>query len=94
MAVKCTNCGGSHPSWDCSKPTKSGRDATDKQKTAKGEPPSAVQDTPPKPKIGRPRTGFNKKEYNRQFTADLRTIKRLGLNCTVKEWREKNGKEA
>lgn len=47
-------------------------------------------DTPPKPKIGRPSTGFNKKEYNRQFTADLRTIKRQGLNMKVKEWREKN----
>jgi hypothetical protein len=49
---------------------------------------AAPVDTTHKPKIGRPRTGFNKKEYNRQFTADLRTIKRLGLNCTVKEYRE------
>ncbi len=44
-------------------------------------------DTSPKPKIGRPRTGFNKKEYNRQFTADLRALRRLGLDCTVKEYR-------
>lgn len=44
-------------------------------------------DTPPKPKMGRPRTGYIKAEYNRQYSADQRTIKRLGLNCTVKEWR-------
>lgn len=28
--------------------------------------------------------------YNAAYQRDLRTIKRLGLNCTVKEWREKN----
>src|SRR6478609_8725868 len=48
--------------------------------------PAPATNPPPKPKIGRPRTGFNKKEYNRQFTADLRTIKRLGLNCTVAQY--------
>lgn len=46
--------------------------------------------TPPKPKMGRPRTGYIKAEYNRQYSADQRTIKRLGLEMTVKEWREKN----
>lgn len=49
--------------------------------------------TPPKPKIGRPRTGFNKKEYNRQFTADLRTIRRLGLNVSVSEYRKQKESE-
>lgn len=45
-------------------------------------------DTPPKPKMGRPRTGYIKAEYNRQYSADQRTIKRLGLNCTVAEFRK------
>lgn len=45
-------------------------------------------DTPQKPKMGRPRTGYIKAEYNRQYSADQRTIKRLGLSCGVKEWRE------
>ena len=31
-----------------------------------------------------------RKIYNAAYQRDLRTIKRLGLNCTVKEWREKN----
>ena len=44
-------------------------------------------DTLPKPKMGRPRTGYIKAEYNRQYSADLRTIKRLGLEMTVTEWR-------
>jgi hypothetical protein len=97
MAVKCTNCGGAHPSWDCSKPTKSTvpvNRETKPSRVADGLPDRPAVDTLPKPKIGRPRTGFNKKEYNRQFTADLRTIKRLGLNCTVREWREKNEKQS
>lgn len=59
-------------------------------KEAYGAQTVKISNDAPKPKIGRPRTGFNKKEYNRQFTADLRTIKRQGLNMTVKEWREKN----
>jgi len=42
----------------------------------------------PKPKMGRPRTGYIKAEYNRQYSADLRTIKRLGLEITVAEWRK------
>ena len=119
MAVKCANCGGAHPSWDCSKPSKStaarkadvprssevrplpegeGRQKMRKQTEISDSirGPSEISaspvDTPPKPKIGRPRTGFNKKEYNRQFTADLRTIKRLGLEMTVKEWRKTNEK--
>lgn len=29
--------------------------------------------------------------YNAAYQRDLRTIKRLGLNCTVKEWRKQNG---
>lgn len=50
---------------------------------------------PLKPKIGRPRKDgstdpFSKKEYQREYMADLRTIKRLGLNCTVSEWRKQN----
>jgi len=45
-------------------------------------------DTLPKPKMGRPRTGYIKAEYNRQYMADLRTIKRLGLSVTVKQYRE------
>jgi len=31
---------------------------------------------------------FNKAEYQRKYMADQRTIKRLGLDCSVKEWRE------
>jgi hypothetical protein len=30
---------------------------------------------------------FNKAEYQRQYMADQRTIKRLGLNCTVAVYR-------
>lgn len=30
---------------------------------------------------------FNKAEYQRQYMADQRTIKRLGLNCTVSQFR-------
>jgi len=45
-------------------------------------------DTPPKPKMGRPRTGYIKAEYNRQYMADLRTIKRLGLSVTVSQYRK------
>lgn len=93
MAVKCTNCGGAHPSWDCGKPKREGRGilAIDPFEDVKPEPTRPEAIIPPKPKMGRPRTGYIKAEYNRQYSADLRTIKRLGLNCTVKEWREKNG---
>lgn len=90
MAVKCTNCGGAHPLWDCKKDPvekKEKRLAPAGHPTPIRENVEFVESTPPKPKIGRPRTGFNKKEYNRQFTADLRTIKRLGLNCTVAQYR-------
>lgn len=41
-----------------------------------------------KPKMGRPRTGYIKAEYNRQYMADLRTIKRLGLSVTVAQYRK------
>lgn len=116
MAVKCTNCGGAHPSWDCSKPTKSTAsrkevavcevgDKSLKSQPSKSEKlgreraaPADAQvragtqalpvDTHPKPKMGRPRTGYIKAEYNRQYSADQRTIKRLGLNCTVAEFRK------
>lgn len=37
-------------------------------------------------KIGRPRTGYNKAEYNRQYMADLRKAKPLGLK--VSEYRK------
>lgn len=121
MAVKCTNCGGAHPSWDCSKPTKSaaprrdvavcetGENSLKSQLSKSGKigreraAPAEAQlkagtqalpvDTLPKPKMGRPRTGYIKAEYNRAYSADLRTIKRLGLNCSVKEWREKNERD-
>lgn len=46
---------------------------------------------PSKAKRGRPKTDFDKEEYNRLYMRDLRTIKRLGLTCTVKEWRDSNG---
>lgn len=49
---------------------------------------SAVPPTPSKAKRGRPKTDFDKAEYNRQFMRDLRTIKRLGLSVTVKQYRE------
>jgi len=48
--------------------------------------PSLVQ--PSKAKRGRPKTDFNKEEYNRLYMRDLRTIKRLGLSVTVKQYRE------
>lgn len=47
-------------------------------------------DTPSKAKRGRPKTDFDKAEYNRQFMRDLRTINRLGLSVTVAEWRKTN----
>lgn len=49
-------------------------------------------DTTPKPKMGRPRTGYIKAEYNRKYSEDQRTIKRLGLNCTVAEFRKEKEK--
>lgn len=35
---------------------------------------------------------FNKAEYQRKYMADKRTIKRLGLNCTVSEYRKQKEK--
>lgn len=64
--------------------------ASSSLKTLKAGTQALPVDTPPKPKMGRPRTGYIKAEYNRQYSSDQRTIKRLGLNCSVKEWREKN----
>lgn len=52
---------------------------------------SADELFPPKPKKGRPKTDFDKEEYNRAYMRDLRTIKRLGLNMKVSEWRKQNG---
>lgn len=43
---------------------------------------------PSRAKRGRPKTDFDKAEYNRQFMRDLRTIKRLGLSVTVAEYRK------
>ncbi len=95
MAVKCTNCGGAHPLWDCSKPTKSTGSRDETKARSISEPSKVSQaapvDTLPKPKMGRPRTGYIKAEYNRAYSADLRTIKRLGLEMTVAEWRKTNG---
>lgn len=92
MAVKCTNCGGAHPSWDCSKPTKSAGSRDETKARSISEPSKVSQaapvDTLPKPKMGRPRTGYIKAEYNRQYMADQRIIKRLGLSVTVKQYRE------
>lgn len=34
---------------------------------------------------------FDRSAYQRQYMADLRTIKRLGLSVTVVEWRKTNG---
>lgn len=41
-----------------------------------------------KPKIGRPKTDFDRNEYQKLYMRDKATIKRLGLTCTVKEYRE------
>lgn len=63
----------------------------DNQRDEAGATPAMLQvatDTLPKPKMGRPRTGYIKAEYNRQYSADQRTIKRLGLQMTVAEWRK------
>ncbi len=91
MAVKCTNCGGAHPSWDCSKPKGKPADrrgiiATDSFEDIKPEPKR--EPILSKAKRGRPKTDFNKEEYNRLYMRDLRTIKRLGLAVTVKQYRE------
>lgn len=45
-------------------------------------------DTHNKPKIGRPKTDFDRTEYQKLYMRDKATIKRLGLNCTVAEYRE------
>jgi len=45
----------------------------------------------PKPKRGRPKTGFDKLAYNRQFMADKRAATKLGIS--VKEFRAAKGKE-
>jgi hypothetical protein len=37
---------------------------------------------------------FDRNEYQRLYMRDKATIKRLGLNCTVREWREKNEKQS
>lgn len=96
--TKCKICGKEHALGGCpefirvqdAKPAKSEPKATAKIEAEQMVQTHRPEPIPHKPKIGRPRTGFNKKEYNRQFTADLRTIKRLGLNCTVAEFRRKN----
>lgn len=69
-----------------SKPTKPAEKVVETKSVA---PPQA----PSKAKRGRPKTDFDKAEYNRQYMRDLRTIKRQGLNITVKQWREKDGKD-
>jgi hypothetical protein len=35
-------------------------------------------------------TSFDRNKYQREYMRDKAIIKRLGLNMTVKEWREKN----
>lgn len=42
-------------------------------------------DAPPKPKMGRPRTGYIKAEYNRKYSADKRKAVKLGIS--VPEYR-------
>lgn len=53
----------------------------------KKHPEALPIDTPKKPKIGRPRTGYIKAEYNRKYMQDKRKADKLGI--TVKELREK-----
>lgn len=72
MGVVCKNCGGAHPVWDCSKPAK-----TDAVKA----PEPIVPVTPSK-------ALFDRIAYQRQYMADLRTIKRLGLSVTVAQYRK------
>lgn len=47
----------------------------------------APSSEPPKPKMGRPRTGYIKAEYNRKYMQDKRKADKLGIS--VKEIREK-----
>jgi len=90
MAVKCKNCGGAHPLWECSiaivhkeRPPEKGKSVGSEEGTQ-----ALASSTLSKSKMGRPRTGYIKAEYNRAYSADQRTIKRLGLNCSVKEYRK------
>lgn len=53
-----------------------------------GSIPSVV--SIPKPKRGRPSTGFDKLAYNRQFSKDKRAATKLGIS--VKEFRAAKGK--
>lgn len=43
--------------------------------------------TTPKPKMGRPATGFDKKEYQRLYMRDKTQADKAGLS--VKAWRQK-----
>lgn len=91
MAVKCANCGGAHPVWNCSKPTKSEEALQRPSSRQASKVPAEVVVAPysehPKPKMGRPRTGYIKAEYNRKYMQDKRKADKLGI--TVKELREK-----
>jgi hypothetical protein len=65
----------------------------DNQRDEAGATPALLQvatDTIPKPKRGRPSTGFDKLAYNRQFSKDKRAATKLGIS--VKEFRAAKGK--
>ncbi|RYX78511.1 hypothetical protein EON76_05125 [bacterium] len=139
MIVKCTNCGGSHPKWDCTKPLKESTAALKEvhHRGHGGAPDRIIGQQkggglkPSKPSLARnqaspvdtniivavdPSTGkdfgakvigrvledgrieilsithskakFSKSDYQKRYMADQRTIKRLGLSVTVKQYRE------
>lgn len=71
MSVVCKNCGGAHPVWDCTKPAKI--------ETIKATELS-VPDPPPSKAL------FDRNAYQRQYMADLRKAKPLGLK--VSEYRK------
>lgn len=108
MAVKCTNCGGAHPLWDCSMAIEYQKKSVDAQKSgfcvveAQGDMPNrqkpprsgSIPENPspiPKSKMGRPRTGYIKAEYNRLYSADKRKADKLGIK--VSEYRKMKGNE-
>lgn len=104
MIVKCTNCGGSHPKWDCTRPKKKST-APEESRTSRSASAneSAPVDTHPdvaqriervasnfevagsSPAV---RATFDRNEYQRLYMRDKATIKRQGLNMTVKQYRE------
>jgi len=77
MSVVCKNCGGAHPVWDCSKLAKI----------------ATVKAPEPIVPVASSKALFDRSAYQRQYMADLRTIKRLGLSVTVSQYRKSKENE-